>query len=273
MGARHAWKLQSRDDVQLTLVDPAKGHPAPADLHQPGRFDFAVIATPADTHRAVAEPLLAAGVPCLVEKPLAHGLADAEALAAYAALSVGHIERYNPALDPVAEARPRFLQFERIAPYTGRSTDLDVLSDLMVHDLDLAMRFLGAEVHEVRAVGIGVLGAPIDIANARIALGAGVAVLTASRVSREPARRLRLVEEGVYWSVDLLKRTVTRVRWGAGDLDGEAVAVPEADALSREHDAFLRAVRGEAPYPCPGTDGLAALALAEQVRAQVALQR
>lgn len=264
MGSLHAARLAERHDVRLTVVDPALGHPY---LSADTPLDFAIIATPADTHAAVALPLLARGVPCLVEKPLAPDLSEARALAAWPTLSVGHIERFNPALAVLGEARPRFIAAERLAPFSGRGVDVDVIADLMVHDLDLARRFLPGPLRDVRAIGVGVLTGQTDIVNARLELGSGVATLSASRVSREASRHLRLVEDGLYWSIDLRARTVQRVRWGEGVLSAEAVAVPPGDALSRQHDAFLAAVRGQAPYLVPGAEALEVLELAERVRA------
>jgi predicted dehydrogenase len=261
MGGFHRAKLEARPDVRVSVVDPPRGIHA-----QVGDVDFAIVATPSSTHRDVAEPLLERGVPCLVEKPLAHTLEDARALARFPALMVGHVERFNPALDPVRAVRPKFVQCERLAPFPARGTDVSVIDDLMIHDLDLVSSFLGTEVTEIRAVGVGVLTTEPDICNVRLEIGGAVAVLTASRVSREPVRKLRLVEPGVYWSVDLLARTVTRMNWGDGDLAGTPVAVAPADALEREHDAFLAAVRGEAPFEPDGGAGLRALDLAASVR-------
>ena len=263
MGRLHARKLALRGDVELLIVDPAQGRPAPAHL----KADFAIVASPTSTHLSVALPLLEAGIPTLVEKPLASTAEEAARLAPFPHLMVGHIERFNPALDPVRHVRPAFLQAERLAPFPARGADVDVLADLMVHDLDLLGLLLPGPVGDLRAVGVGVLTGGVDIAQVRIEKGAGVATLTASRVSREPVRTLRLIEPGLYWSVDLHGRSVTAVRWGEGALSGEPVAVPAGDALERELDAFLAAVRGEGPWRCTGQEGLAAIALVEQVRA------
>jgi len=262
MGRHHARKLRARDDVDLQVVDPPLGLDATPD---PGA-DFAIVAAPTDLHGALALPLLEQGIPCLVEKPLAHDLETARALAAHPHLSVGHIERYNPALQAVAHVRPRFVQAERLAPFVGRGTEVDVLADLMVHDLDLARLLLGDPLHEVRATGVGVVTGHVDIAHARLELGRGVAVLAASRVSAAPVRRLRLVEEGVYWSVDLATHTVHKVAWGGGSLDQEPVPVPPGDALDHELDAFLQAVRRGDGFPVDGRAGLAALELVRAVR-------
>jgi len=264
MGHIHARRLSERDDVTFDIVDPPKGQPAPSGPLP----DFAIIASPTTTHAAVALPLLRAGVACLIEKPLAATLAEATALAAFPRLSVGHIERFNPTLAPVraAAGRPRYLQAERLSPFQRRGTDVDVIADLMIHDIDLALWLLGGPVREVRALGVGVMTGGADIVNARIELDGGVATLTASRVSHTPSRSLRLVEEGTYWSADLRARTLHRVRWGEQQLAPEPVPVPPADAIVAQLDAFLSAVRGEEDYPCPGSEALAALSLADQIR-------
>jgi len=261
MGGFHRAKIAARAGVELVVVDPPLG--LQPDV---GEVDFAIVATPSSTHRQVAEPLLARGVPCLVEKPLAHTIDDARALAVHPKLMVGHVERFNPALAPVRGARPRFIQCERLAPFPARGTDVSVIDDLMIHDLDLVSSFLGADVTDVRAIGVGVLTSQPDICNVRLEIGGAVAVLTASRVSRESVRKLRLVEPGVYWSIDLLARTVMRVDWGNGDLTGSPVPVSDDDALVREHDAFFAAVRGEAPFDPDGAVGLEALELAAAVK-------
>ena len=262
MGRHHARHLAARSDVALVVVDPAQGLHWPPGL----RPDFAVVATPTASHVEVAQPLLDAGVPCLVEKPLAHSVAAARALENYAHLAVGHVERFNPALDGLWGLPHRWVEAERLAPYGGRGLDMDVIDDLMVHDLDLARALLGGPLREVRASGVGVVSGSADIVNARLELGAGVASLTASRVSRRARRALRLVGDGCYWSVDLAARSVTRVRWGDGALDGEAVPVADADPLARELDAFLAMARGEAAPAVSGADGRAALELAAAVR-------
>ena len=264
MGRIHARKL-AEQGVAVTLIDPPRGidPPLPTDL------DFAIIASPTTTHAAVALPLLRAGVPCLIEKPLASTLHEAEALAAFAHLSVGHVERFNPALAPLRGVRPRFLEAERLAPFQPRGTDVDVIADLMIHDLDLALWLLGGAVGDIRAIGVGVMTGQADIVNARVEIGGAVATLTASRISPAPVRKLRLVEPGIYWSADLRTRTLSRVRWGEQALTPEPVAVPSWDPIATEQAAFLAAVRGEAAYACTGSEALAALQLAERIRRQL----
>ena len=278
MGRYHAAKLMSRDDVTLVgILDPdSPHHPQVPRLEVvPEGVDFAVVATPTRLHGASALPLLERGVPCLIEKPIGATLAEAEALAAHAHVCVNHIERFNPGLSALPEGlRPRYLRLERMAPPTARGTDVDVIHDLMIHDLDLVLHLTGAtleQVSEVRAVGVPVLTGGVDIAECWLETSDGcVATLTASRVSRKPSRHLRVVaDDGTYWSVDLAARAAARVRWGAGDLDAEPMTVGSADALESMIDAFLAAVRGERDYPVSGRAGLAALSLASAVSEQV----
>jgi predicted dehydrogenase len=264
MGRLHRARLEAREGIRLSIVDPAQGMVASTE-----RPDFAVIATPTDEHIRIAGPLLEAGIPCLVEKPLAFSAEEARTVAHHPHLFVGHSERFNPALEAVAQVRPRYIEAERLSPFRSRSTDIDVVSDLMIHDLDLAMHFLGGELKDVRAVGVGVVSGCTDIARARLELGDGVASLCASRVSQKPVRRIRLFEDGLYWSVDLLEGRVSRVRWGEKELSGEPVAVPIGDALEREHEAFLSMVRGEAPAQVSGAEALAVLELAEAIRGAI----
>ena len=278
MGRYHAAKLLSRSDVTLLgIVDPGSPHhPGVPRLDAvPDEADFAVVATPTRLHGASALPLLERGIPCLVEKPLAATLDEAEALAAHAHVCVNHIERFNPGLSALpAGLRPRYLRLERMAPPTARGTDVDVIHDLMIHDLDLVLHLTGcalAGVTEVRAVGVPVLTGGVDIAECWLETADGcVATLTASRVSRKPSRHLRVVaDDGTYWSVDLAARAAARVRWGEGDLDAEPLTVGSADALESMIDAFLAAVRGERAYPVSGREGLAALSLARAVSDQI----
>jgi predicted dehydrogenase len=265
MGKLHADRLAARG-VDIAVVDPAKGHPRPSRIDA----DFAIVATPTETHVELAGELLATGMPVLVEKPLATSVETAQALAEMPGLGVGHIERFNPALVPVAGVQPRFVECKRLSPFpNGRGTDVDVISDLMVHDVDLARQFVPGELTEVRAMGVGVVSGRIDICNARLEVGDAVVNATCSRVSRSTVRQLRLVEPGVYWSIDLLAGTAHRVDWGSGELSAEPLEVPAGDSLGREHDAWLAHVRGEEPFPVTGADALAALRWIEAIQAAV----
>lgn len=265
MGKLHAERILQRSGVQLEIVDPAQGLGAAA-AHTP---DFAIIATPTRVHAEVALPLLERGVPCLVEKPLAATLSQAEQLAKYSHLSVGHIERFNPVFSAIKDARAEFIEVERLAPSTGRSSDIDVIGDLMIHDLDLLLQVMRGPILDVRAKGVSVAGALPDMVNARIEIDlgpnrVGVANLTASRVSNQTVRTWRVFEPGRYWSLDLHKRQAKTQTW-PGEPEG-LLSLGDSDPLTAEHEAFLAAVRGDGPFVCTGTEALAALALAERIR-------
>lgn len=261
MGRLHARHLASRAD--MVVVDPPQGLEP-----RLGKLDAAVIAVPTPLHAEIALPLLRAGVPCLVEKPLAATRQEGEALAAFPHLMVGHVERFNPAFRAVQGLDARFVQAERVSRWAGRGTDVDVVLDLMIHDLDLFLALVREPVREVRASGAAVATGGLDLAHARVETVSGrVGTFVASRLSRQPARRLRVFGPAEYWSLELREKRAARVRWAEGELVEEAVAVPERDALADELDAFLDGVRGAAPFPVTGADALRALDLALDIRA------
>lgn len=267
MGAHHLRKLAMRSDVRVRAFDPPKGLDGPI-----GSPDFAVIAVPTRSHLEAALPLLEAGVPCLVEKPLAANLEEASRLVAFPHCLPGHIERFNPVFQVLAGARPRYLEAERMGPPSGRCDDVDVVLDLMIHDLDLVRWLLPSPVKELRAVGLGLPRGPgqpapgPDIANLRLETQDGrVAALSASRISRRNTRRLRLFTERDYWSLDLGLRRAERIRWADGSLEAQPIPVPPVDPLEAEHQALIDHVRGDRPYPLSAHDGLAALELALRV--------
>jgi predicted dehydrogenase len=175
-----------------------------------GRFDAAIVATPTLTHEAVATPLLEAGIDVLIEKPIADSPAAGERLAQLAQdrgriLQVGHLERFNPAVIALENALtiPLFFEIHRLSVFTPRSLDIDVVLDLMIHDLDIVLSFTREIPLDIRAAGISVLSDRVDIANVRLSFPSGcVANLTASRVSTEKVRKLRLFQPGEYISID-----------------------------------------------------------------------
>jgi len=243
-----------------------------------GKLDLAVIAVPTISHAAIALPLIESGVHTLVEKPVAQTVIEADALIAAArrkgvVLAVGHSERFNPA---VAAARPhikdpRFIEVHRLGTSPERSLDIDVVLDLMIHDLDLILSVVQSEIESVEAVGVPVLTPRVDIANARLRFRNGcIANLTASRISRDAVRKIRFFQRDAYVSIDTAARDVEM--WslvpqpGAPPkIGGGKLAVPGDEPLKGELEDFVAAVRdGRAPA-VPGEQGRAALALAVRI--------
>ncbi|MGE5413119.1 MAG: Gfo/Idh/MocA family protein [Syntrophomonadaceae bacterium] len=241
------------------------------------RAEAVVLATPTATHAALAGYFLDRGLDVLVEKPIAASFADAETLVALArrggrVLEVGHVERYNPAVSAVLGrvSEPLFIEGHRLGAPTERSLDIDVVLDLMIHDLQIVAELVGRPAREVRAAGMPVLTGRIDIANARLEFEGGcVANLTASRVSTEPMRKLRVFAPPLYCSIDMHARSVTAhrlVREGPrAAVVPEPFAIESGDSLSRELADFARAVRERRDPVVTGEVGRDALALAERV--------
>ena len=264
MGQLHANKLKARADVNLTIIDPVKGFPH----HPPERVDFAVIATPTSSHTEVAIPLLESGIPCLVEKPLAKTIEGAELLATHPHLSVGHIERFNPVFNGIDTQKVEYIEAERLSILDDRSRDIDVIADLMIHDIDLLLQHMPGRITDIRAKGVGLVNDLPDLVNARIEIETqygqkGVANLTASRVSSVSLRSWRLFAPRKYWSLDLKHRIGKRIEWPNSS---EALSVADVDPLAAEHDAFLGAVRGQNSFPCPGGEAVNCLHVAERIR-------
>ena len=248
------------------------------------QVEAVTVAVPTPAHAEVGLRALALGVPVLMEKPLAATLAEADDLIAAARreqiqLQVGHIERYNRAVraaEPFLDG-PRYIESLRLAPFQPRGTDVAVVLDLMIHDLDLVLHLTGSTATEVRASGLPVLSSHLDIANARVEFGNGaVALATASRVARERIRRLRLFQPNGYFSLDLASGggEFMRVRSGWQPGTGRELAdvverielqAPEADALALELQSFVHAVRGQREVVVSGEEGRAALELALRV--------
>jgi len=270
MGRLHAGKVARARPADLTLAGVADRHldraealarelggvPAASDpLALARAADAAIVAVPTAAHAAVAGALLDAGLDVLVEKPIAATLAEAEGLVARArragrVLQVGHLEWHNAALCALRGRirRPRFVEAHRLGPFPARGTDVDVVRDLMIHDIDVVQRLLGEEPESLEAIGAPVLSAHVDLANARLRFAGGcVADLTASRVSPVPLRKLRLFQADGYLSVDFLARTA-RVGRRAGPPDAprvelEPVALEPVDSLEAQLRAFVAAVR------------------------------
>ncbi len=244
-----------------------------------GRVDCASVSVPTVHHHAVASALMEAGIDVLVEKPLTTTVEEGKSLVELAVrcervLQVGHLERFNPAvlaLDGLV-TQPRFIECHRLAPFTERGTDVDVVLDLMIHDLDVILSMVPSAIRSVEAVGVPVLSSSVDIANARLRFANGcIANLTASRVSLKRERKLRIFQADAYLAVDYGERRVRICRREPGD-DGQAALVledrevAESDALETEIHAFLQAVERREPPPVSGWDGLRALEVAHVIR-------
>jgi len=287
LGQFHAEKLAAAPGVELAAVvdaDPARAKNIAAKhgcraLTDPGALagevDLVSIAVPTEHHHAAALPFLEAGVHVLVEKPIATTLAEADALIAAARksralLAVGHLQRFNPAFRALAAAfaKPLFIDCERLSGFKQRGIDVDVVLDLMIHDLDLALSLVGSEVAQVSACGFQVLTDSIDIANVRIEFADGcVANLSASRVSQQPVRKLRVFQHDRYASADLQagKLRIARRDAKQGGIVEDASAYDDRDELRAEIANFVDAVRGGRPPLVAGEDGRRALALALEV--------
>lgn len=295
--ARHLGQLEEARLIGVYDTDAARSREVADELGTKAfpdletllaQVEAVTVAVPTPAHHAVGLQALERGVPVLMEKPLASTVAEADALIAAAGrdglqLQVGHIERYNRALraaEPYLDG-PRYIESQRLAPFQPRGTDVAVVLDLMIHDLDLVLHLTGGEATEVRASGLPLLSSHLDIANARVEFANGaVALATASRVSRERVRRLRLFQPNGYFSLDLASGAgeFMRVRrdWqpGTGNALADVVErivleAPEADALQLELRSFVHAVRGGREVVVSGEEGRAALALALRVAAAV----
>jgi predicted dehydrogenase len=243
-----------------------------------GKVDAVTIAVPTEIHRDIALPFLSTGVAVLVEKPMARSLAEADDMIAAAAkagatLAVGHTERFNPAV-AVAQplvANPRFIEVHRLGVFPERSLDIDVVFDLMIHDLDIILALVKSEVSAIEAVGVPVLTDKFDIANARLRFASGcIANVTASRISRERVRKIRFFQPDAYISIDYAEQSVEGYRLKRRDgqrpeIQGGQLPVAREEPLKREIEDFVGAVRDKRAPLVSGEDGRRALALAQAI--------
>jgi predicted dehydrogenase len=243
-----------------------------------GRVDAVTIAVPTELHHTIAVPFLDAGIPVLVEKPMARSVADADdmiaaAVGSGAILAVGQTERFNPAL---AVARPlltdpRFIEVHRLGTFPERSLDIDVVFDLMIHDLDVVLSLVSSDVDSIDAVGVPVLTGKVDIANARLRFANGcIANLTASRISRDRVRKIRFFQPEMYLSIDYAAQTVDAWRLVKGDghapsIDGGQLEVANEEPLKRELVDFVEAVVSRRAPRVTGEAGRRALAVAQAI--------
>jgi predicted dehydrogenase len=315
LGRFHAQKLAAIDDVDLVaVVDPV-----PQARHRvalecdtlaladcrglAGRIDAAVLAAPTRLHHALGTELLAAGIHLLIEKPLAGTAAEADELVEAArragvVLQVGHVERFNPAvIAALPHLRdPKYVEAVRAGGFTFRSTDIGVVLDLMIHDLDLVLSMVRSPVRKVEALGLSVLGGHEDVANARLEFRSGcVATLSASRVSYQPVRRMQAWAPRAMAEVDFAARTTTLIRpsetllarrFDVESLSGEqvdhyrehlleehlpreALHFEAVDALMLEVQDFVDSIRTSRPPRVSGEQGRNAVAVAEQILAKI----
>jgi predicted dehydrogenase len=296
LGRFHAQKYAALTDSELVAVVDANaeqrekvaaetGCRAVADYRDLlGEVDAVSIATPTPLHYPIARDCLEHGIHVLVEKPITVTLEEARSLVDVASqrgrvLQVGHLERFNAAILALAGTlgTPRFVESHRLAPFKERGTDVNVVLDLMIHDIDLIQSLVGSPITSIDAVGRSVFSAGLDIANARIRYANGcVANTTASRVSMKMERKLRIFQDDAYISIDLQQKVLTIVRKppeGSGLPRGQVLieerAYEQGDALRFEIEAFLRSIVEGTPPVVTGEDGLRALETATQITRMV----
>ena len=254
------------------------------------RIDAASVCVPTSAHHAIAAPLLKAGIDLLIEKPIAATTAEADDLIALAQqhgriVQTGHLERFNPAILAVQPLlnRPMFFETHRLSIFTPRALDVDVVLDLMIHDLDIVLTFAQSPVRQVHAVGLPILSNKTDIANVRLEFDSGcVANFTASRVSTEQVRKLRFFQPHQYISIDYARKDVLVIDVDAKAAPGPSAAsfpaglalnkpeVHQAEPLRLEIESFLEAVRTRQTPQVTAEDGRAALALALDINRAIA---
>jgi predicted dehydrogenase len=289
LGRHHARILAARPEVTLVGVadiNAARAEEVAASVGtrvlvggvDADSVDAVVVAVPTEVHAEIAVPLLRRGIATLVEKPLARTIDEADALINAAreggsVLAVGHSERFNPAVTAALPhiTRPGFVEVHRLGTPPGRSLDIDVVFDLMIHDLDVLLATVGGEVTSIEAVGVPVLTPRVDIANARLRFASGcIANITASRISRDRVRKVRFFQPHSYVSIDYASQELEL--WGlrpdgAGSarIEGGKVEIPRGEPLELELMDFIEAVTQRRAPRVSGEDGRRALALAQRI--------
>lgn len=277
--------VDAREEVRNAVAAEVHAGAALADHRELlGKVDAVSVVTPTPAHFGIAAAFLEAGAHVLVEKPITETPDQARELIALAAkhgriLQVGHLERFNAAIlaaEPHISA-PRFMECQRLAPYKERGTDVNVVLDLMIHDIDLVQSLAGSEIVSIDAIGSPVFSGEIDIANARIRFANGcVANTTASRVSLKTERKLRIFEDAAYISLDLQQKILTLIRKREGvpapghlPVSIEEANLEQGDALKSEIESFLDCIRNDRRPIVSGEDGLRALETAIRITEQV----
>ncbi len=290
LGKHHARILATLPDVELVAIvdiNEARAREIGGLVNAPaftnasdvlGRVDAVTIAVPTESHSTVALPFLQRGIGVLVEKPLARNAVEAQQMidaagASGAVFGVGHTERYNPAVAAVRPLldHPRFIEVHRLGTFPDRSLDIDVVFDLMIHDLDVVLSIVPSAVVAVEAVGVAVLTPKPDIANARLKFASGcIANITASRISKDRVRKIRVFQRDAYLSVDYAAQEVERWQLVKGNgampaIDGGKLKIEQEEPLKVELADFVAAVRNKRAPGVTGADGLRAIELAQRI--------
>jgi predicted dehydrogenase len=297
LGRFHAQKYRDHDGVSLVGVVDASheraavvaaevGCAAFTDYRQLfGQVDLVSIAVPTQHHFAVARDCLVNGIHILVEKPITQSVAEADELirlasAANLVLQVGHLERFNPAVMALQGVlnNPLFIESHRLAPFKPRGTDVNVVLELMIHDIDILLSLVRHPITTINSVGLPVLSGEVDIANARLQFANGcVANVTASRASRETLRKIRIFQKDAYINIDYQNRSIAIYKRQPGanlipglpDIVVEERSFAQSDALRDEIDAFVSAVVNGTPPVVSGEDGKRALEVAMQISSRL----
>ena len=289
LGARHAQLYAAMSGVRLVGVCDTEARRATTVAHELGcvghqdyhalfgSVDAVSLAVPTSLHAAIGLELLTHGIHVLIEKPIATALLDANALIRAAArhrcvLQIGHVERFNAAIHAAMKylTHPRFIEVHRLSPYPFRGTDVSVVLDVMIHDLDLILLLVRSAVRRIDAVGVPVLSKNEDIANARVTFRSGcIANLTASRISDESMRRIRVFQEDSYLSIDYKAQTVELAHKDGSAIQRVNLPVNQRPPLQEELAAFVHAITAHRAPAVSGADGKAALALALRIEQQM----
>jgi predicted dehydrogenase len=240
--------------------------------------DGVSLATPTSSHFELGQQVLAAGKHLLIEKPITNTTEEAKILVALAkehhlVLQVGHIERFNPVLQALEErlTRPRFIEAHRLSPYPGRSTDISVVMDLMIHDLEIILHLVSSPLQSIDAVGIPVLSKSEDIANVRLRFENGcVANITTSRISPEKMRKIRVFQDDAYLSLDYQKQEGEIYRKKGAEITREKIPVAKDEPLKRQLQSFVDCMQNQSLPVVSGDHGTRALQLAAQIADEIA---
>ncbi len=287
LGRFHAFKYAAMEDVDFLGVVDVDRQRAESVAREVGtrayteykglldELDAVSIAVPTTAHAAVSIPFLERGIAVLLEKPISASLDEARSIIDAASkgnakLQIGHLERFNPALVSLSDdiKKPMFIEAHRISPFKERGTDVDAILDIMIHDIDIILSLVPSKISSVEAVGVPVLTDSVDIANARIRFESGcIANITASRVSADTMRKIRMFQSNSYISIDFAKASVDVFSLDENrQIKHTHLSMSESDALAAEIRAFIDAVKGISPIKVDGEAGLKAVEVAYNIK-------